>query len=336
MSSLFRQAWRFTFKNPKHPVYRRELAGWSYLRFWRGLRKGCLPLMLLVLAGSVCCCSTFTLLSMAGEPVELALLAFGLLAGVWFGGELIQGLTGLTATVLTATTISAEVQADTFALLRVTPIPAQEIVLAKFGAVIRQLRWPVLVVMLTRGLFVLGVIAVIGLAALPSNAYSPSAATPNPLTSMRLLSAYEPVAALTDLLGGASVLIVAVLWIIFFLGRSLLDVLLFSAIGLFASSLARTRATGLVVAVGIRIFLGGASYFAANFFSFGFSMLSLLIYALPPWLNSLMEAYPGLTVFAVATFAALVLFGLALGEILLTLLFLKIAARRTQNLPYNR
>lgn len=322
--------WRFLFGNPHHPIYRHELAGWSYLRLWRGLRRGCLPGMMALLVSMAGCCGLITLASLDERSNRWPLAALAALFGMLIGGEVVRWLVGLLATAVTATAISAEVEADTYALLRTTPIPAREIVLAKFGAAVRQFRLPVLAVALIRTLFVLGmgaffVALIVGsTTGEPPRALPPSAAAP-----ALLLASY--------LLAGVMVLLAALLLLVYFLANPALLTLLYASVGMLTSSWARTRSGGLMAAIGLRVALWAASYILSQVLSFSFSLLSIPFSMLPTaplWLERLAALEPSLIVILVACGVMLWLALVIAAEVGLMLLLLYLTTRRAERLPY--
>ena len=73
---------------------------------WRRLRRGCLPLMALLVVGTMGCCglSFFGMTLDAGLGNEqLIILAGAALIGLLYAGQIIRWITGLLATALTAT-----------------------------------------------------------------------------------------------------------------------------------------------------------------------------------------------------------------------------------------
>jgi hypothetical protein len=347
MKTFLSEMWAFLFRRTGHPVYRRELTGWSYVGVWRGLRRGCLPLLALPILGSVGCCGLMALPSLGSIRVEdLPDIALMLLGGVFVGGEIVKMLAGLIATALTATAISAEVEANTYGLLRLTPIPPRQIVLAKFGAAVRQLRFPVLAVMLTRALALVGGVALLIVTIVMAAGASPSAQTPAPGTTPlapfpalpKLLSLVPTLA--TSLLAVASVIIVGLMWLAYYLFQPFLNVMLFAAVGLFGSSLARTRSGGLFAAALLRVGLWMASYIAGQMLSslawVGFAMPLLLMPNSFLWLDALATTQPGLLVVGGAGVAGVWLLLIVGVELATTILLLSFTSQRAGRLPFNK
>jgi hypothetical protein len=282
MLDFIRDVWQFTTGKRDHPIVAHEMEGWSYLRIWRSLRKGCLPLIALLVLGSAGCCGLLSLLSMTSAD-EWPIAVGSMFIGIYIGGELVRWLVGLLATALTATVLSAEVEAQTVGLLRLTPIPMQEIVLAKYGAAVRQFKVPLIVVALTRFLFVTGLLltfVVAVLVAVPDLTTTASTVPLSPDLSISDVVSLVVTALLPYLVAGLLMLLALLLWFLYFLFSPVLDVLLFGAVGLLASSWARTRANGLVVGAGLRIGLWSISYVSGQVVSTMFSFFAFPLMAL--------------------------------------------------------
>ncbi len=328
MLTLIAQIWSFLRGRPDHPLYRREMAGWAYLRPWRSIKRGCLPLIALLLLSTTACCGLSvlapTIQGMNGQVV----VVFGLLAGLMFGGETLRWITGLAATALTATSISAEIEAETYELLRLTPLPPREIVLAKFGAAFRQVQMPLAVVTAVRAvtlpgmvLWLIYVIYTSAQATAPS--YSPALPVP----------AIDPAPLI---LPGLAVLGAVLLWFLYYLVEPFISTTLYAALGVFASTLARSRSGGLLAAGGLRLVLAGLAYVLANLASTLIQLLMLpllMIPSLPPWLEYLLSR-PDLLVVEAAGTALLWLVMIVAAQIGMTLLLIHFAAQRAARLPF--
>jgi hypothetical protein len=322
---------------PRHPIYRRELAGWSYLGFWRQLRKGCLPLVAVIVVLMACFCGGLTLLSV-DDLEQWPLVAAAILVGVFFAQAVIHGLMGLLAVALASTTISAEVEAQTFHLLRATPMPVEQIVLAKFGATFRQVRLPVAAIIVLRILLIVGTVAAIIAALVLIPDANPSAPPSLPPGAEPTIEALPGSALAAVVAGVVAFVVLSVLWLAYFLARPVLNAMLFVAIGLFGSTLGKTRSGGLIAAFGIRAALWAVSYILSQVVSTGTSLLlsPLFVYGSPllRWLEALVDRQPALAILAgTAVVAAwfLIAVGLQLG---VTLLAVKASARRAARLPF--
>ncbi len=331
--ALLRDALRFTTGRLEHPLLKRELLGWTYLGLWHTLRRGCLPLIMLTIAGSIACCglSSLSAVDIANIPESLLLAGFFILFGIVIGGEIIRFATGLLATALSATTISAEVEGDRLSLLRVTPIPTREIVLAKFGAVIRQLRLPMAAVMVSRGVFLVGCAILIPLLIATTSQPAPTTIPGSALTTWE---------ALTYGLDAVFALIIGLMWLIYYLAEPFISTYLFGALGIFASSLSRTRTGGLFAAAGFRFAYAALAYVLSQMFSLVITLvatpLMLVTSAAPPtlrWLEALLNN-PAILIFGFLV-GLLIWLGLVIAwQVGGSVLLLAWSIRRTDRLPY--
>ncbi|GAB4475785.1 MAG: hypothetical protein Kow00124_17190 [Anaerolineae bacterium] len=332
--TLLRDALRFTIGRLEHPMLKRELSGWSYLGLGHTLRRGCLPLILLVMTGSVACCglSSVGALQSATSPEDSLLAGFFILFGILIGGEIIRFAAGLLATALSATTISAEVEGERLSLLRVTPLPTREIVLAKFGAVIRQLRLPMAAVTVARGVFLVGCAILIPLLISttdPGTPLIPIATSPMPAGE-----------ALTYALDAIFGLVIGVMWLIYYLAEPFLSTYLFGALGIFASSLSRTRTGGLFAAAGFRFAYAALVYVLSQMFSVVVTLVMTPLMlatsaapSLPRWLETLLNN-PAILTFSLLM-GLLIWLGLVIAwQVGSAALLLAWSIRRTDRLPY--
>jgi hypothetical protein len=334
MLSYLTEIWRFLRGQPNHPIYRHEIQGWSYLSIWRTARRGCLPLMAVIVISMMACCGLITLPAMQSASEEWSFTVLAGLIGFMTGGEIIRWATGLLATALTSTVISAEIEADTFSLLHLTSVPTREVVLAKFGAALGQFRLPVLVIGIIRALFVFGLIGLVVLifvVGIDGTGITSAGSLPAPLLPpMPAPLALSYVAAL-----GVALLALLGLFA-YYVASPALEMLIFGALGLLASAFARTRATGVAVAAGMRVLLWGISYITGQLFSFGFSLLALPAMALatvPLWAERLASTEPAALI---AGGGFLTLFWLAvivLIQVGVILVLLYAAEQRTARLP---
>jgi hypothetical protein len=330
MLDLLGDLWAFLIGKREHPLVRHEERGWAYVGVWRKLRKGCLPLVALVLGGTSCGCGLLTLANVS-MPDELILVPGAALIGLLIAGELIRWLTGLLATVLAATTISAEIEADTYGLLRLTPLTAREIVLAKLGATFRQFRVPLAATTLARAVFVVGIALWGGVLLLTESAGTgPSPGvpgTPAPLPVGEIAGLIVP---------GLAVLAAALIWLVYYLAGPALGVLMYTALGMLASSWSRSRSGGVVLAFGLRVALWMASYLGGQLVSVALSLLTVPIFALstnPARLERLLSGPPGPAMLMLSALAVgWVAFLIAL-RIGIVLLVVAVTIRRAGRLP---
>jgi hypothetical protein len=334
--SLF-EVFAYSVGRPRHPIYRREMAGWSYLGFWRRLRKGCLPLVAAIVVLMTCFCGGLTLLSV-DDLEEWPLVAAAILVGIYLAQGIVHGLMGLLAIALASTTISAEVEAQTFHLLRTTPMPVKQIVLAKFGAAFRQVRLPVAAIILLRVLLIVGAVVAIAAALILIPDARPTSPAPLPPGAGPIIQALPGSTIAALLAGVVAVVVLVALWLAYFLFRPVLNAMLFVSIGLFGSTLGKTRSGGLIAAFGMRFGLWVVSYVLSQVVSTGGSLLlsPLLAFGGAPllWLEDLANRQPALVILAgtaVVVIWFLVAIALQLG---ITLLAVKASARRAAKLPF--
>lgn len=337
MLQLIKDILNFTLRRPNHPIYQRELEGWSFIRPWRKWQRGCLPIVGIVVFATIgvgCCCGGITGLGIAedtsdsGFLIVLISIVAGIIVGVYLAGEVIRWMAGLLATALSATAISAEIEAQTFALIRLTPIQVREIVLAKLGAIIQQLRLPIIVTTVTRTITVIcATLTVIGLAVFTRVTTAPGAPLIPPIPG-------SPIINMAAGLGG---LLLLVLWIGYYLLQPILGVMLYSVVGLFASSLSKTRANGLIGAIGMRLGLWVVSYITNQLISNSLSFAAFPLYTIPTlniWLENVTVNQPGGLVLIGILFSFLAWLLVIVIPLATMLIIIGLTIRRTRRLPY--
>lgn len=335
MLSLLRDTLAFLTAHETHPVARHEAAGWSAIGFWRRLQRGCLPLTLALILLPAVGCGLFSFILVANPlstPEDmLGMLLFPFM-GLLMGGEIVRWVAGLLASVVAATTISAEVEAQTYGLLRLTSLPVREIVLAKYSSSVRQMRIPIAAAISVRFIAMLGIAALVIAAVLGS--------IPDVSTGTDL--ALDPTSVWTVLgllATGAAVLSAVLSWLAYYLVSPISGLLLFAALGMLASAWSRTRSGGVAVAVGMRFVLWMASYVLSQIVSVAFSLLGLPLMALTGstlWEGWLAALPPVLLGFGGATIASLWVLGLLALQVGVTLALLALAINRAERLPNPR
>jgi hypothetical protein len=340
MFTLMRDMWHFMLGQPVHPVYRRELSGWSYVRVWRSLRHGCLPLIGLVLLVTTGCCSLFGVLALNDSapselPQAFLLTGFMIVIGLFWGTELVNGMIGLIATTLTATAISAEIEAQTYTILKLTPIPAREIMLAKFGAAMSQIRLPVMIVIFLRVVCFLAAVALLILSfAVVLNRTVPAGSPSSPAIPPDLGGTLLPLIFQKEILYLVLGIVAGLLWLAYFFMQPWLEAMLFTSMGLFASSLAKSRSGGIFGAWAMRVGLWILGYIASQVLAMAITLAMLPMVALPGVLDSLNQnpevLVPIWLGFAIISGLLVPMIGL-----LLPVLFVHLAARRGERLPYD-
>jgi hypothetical protein len=309
-----------------HPVYRREIDRWARSRGLRRLRVGSAPLAFLVFAGMGCLCGLTTLDASATPSERLLIWSLIILWSLFVGQLFVSFATNLISTALTATVISSEIESETYGLLRVTDVPTHEIVLAKYAATLRQLISPLVVIIVARLLLIAG-----GLVALDLGLRLQG-------TNGGLLGLLAEIPA--ELVSPLSVglFILSVLgWLAFFALKPALTMLLFSSVGLFASSITRTRINAIIAAVVLRVVLYAARFITGQTLTIGGQLAigsSLSVGNLGTTLDTLIVTQPALIIGLGGL--------LALGSLVLaiawrsgvTLLLLRATVRRAHKLPY--
>jgi hypothetical protein len=188
-----------------------------------------------------------------------------------------------------------------------------------------------IVLVLSRALIALigtlGSVTLLALGVLASDSILPPGTLPNaPVTGLLLV--YYGLAAM-------AVATAVLAWIAYYIFRPVLDILLLVALGVFASSLARTRAGGLIAAGGMRLVLWMVSYMVGQITSSMFSIIAMPMFALagvPTWLQQT-TASPGLLIVlsAIGTVAAVM--SLIAFEAAAVIGLLYVTAERARKLP---
>lgn len=312
-----------------HPVYNREMQHWARASRWRWLRIGCAPLALLVFLGigSICALSTVGFGTLATQETVLE-WGFILLLTLGTAQAFILIVTSLIATALTATTISSEIESETYSLVRVTDIPAREIALAKYAAALYQLRIPLLIIMGVRLLVALGSVLLIELAL-----RTPEISVGGIMGVLASLPLeISPITLSITLLLGS------VMSLAYYLAMPLLLMMLHAAIGLYASAITRTRLNGIVTAAGLRVAFAVGIAVANQVFYVG---LQILVVSVPDvaeafglWLDTLITNRPATLFLYVLLVTGVSLLWNLVWRGGLTSLLVRASARRMQHLPY--
>jgi hypothetical protein len=312
---------------PTHPVYQREIESWSRSRGLRRLRIGSAPLAFLIFLALGSLCGLTTIDSASSPQERLLIWSLIFLGSLLVGQAFISFATGLISTALTATVISSEIESETFSLLRVTGVPTNEIVLAKYAATLRQLVAPLAVIVAVRLVVVVGAVVTLDFAmrmqgidgglvgtilAIPPEFVSPTSIWAITLTTLG--------------------------WMIFFtLLKPVISIALYASVGLFASSITRTRINGIITSAGLRLALVVLRAIADQILLIGSQVVlgfTLSLSDLGPWLETLLVARPATVVAAGGL--------LALGSLLVTILWrggvafmlVRATVRRAYRLPY--
>jgi hypothetical protein len=255
MASLALPAWT----HRRHPIVAGETRHWQRSRVWRAtLTLLWVGTLLFLVVPMLCTLAIGSQTSFTTDPVEAILMLGGTftlsLAGV---SGLAGGLTGLVAGLLGATLIARERECQSWPFLRLTTLTSLEIVGGKFSALVRTLALPMHFV---AGLRVLALLAALltGVLALAASG----------LTLAELQAMWVgllPTLTGPDLLfmeiSGAFGLLLALAW---WLLEPYFGVCYNGAVGLAASSLARSRGTAIVLTVAVHFCLGLGLYAPAQ------------------------------------------------------------------------
>lgn len=227
-----------------HPVYRREIERWQRTRRIQPYRTGCAPLALVAFVGLGFLCGLTTIEPDTAPVDRLLIWSWILLSALLVGQAFVMFATGLMSTALSATLISGELESETFGLLRVTGVPTSEIILAKYAAALRQLVAPLVVIVSTRVLFILGAAVVVDFTLRTQG-------LGGGLTGLLLEIPVEWISPLSVGTFAAA----SLAWLGYFVFKPILSLMLFSSVGLFASSTARTRVNGVITSILLRVAL---------------------------------------------------------------------------------
>lgn len=300
----------------QHPIFRaestRRLGG-------PGLRRVQMMLgpLMLGTAGVIQALSLAIMLMLEGFEWSYAALTYSAVVFLLFVlMHVIMGLlTGIQSVALTAPLISAEVELQSWGLLRTTTLPLQEIVLAKLTAALHILRWPVILGVVLRVFSWLNFVMWIGAFYMERNV------TYSSVVQQRSTLA----ATLPGLL--PFILITLVFWAL----QPPINLAVNGALGLWASCRARNRgqAISLGLAVRLALWIGaiilniaivyGISYLVfGNWFQGQYAPLALFHQVRPPSQDQQISIVLGiisgylLTYLSVQGGLALLLTGLAL------------------------
>jgi hypothetical protein len=169
-------------------------------------------------------------------------------------------------------------------------------------------------------------LAVITIASLIVNALAQSTPTPQPAPSPPAVGPPAPpygpslspfrigTLVLLYVIAILMLILAALLWLSYYVTLPLLEAFLFASLGLFASSLVRTRGSGLLAAGGIRLVFWVASYVVGQIFSTALSFLTMplaLLPEMPVWFLDLLNE-PAVALIFIAL-AALVILAITVG-----------------------
>ena len=240
-----------------HPIVHYETRRWRRSRLQRLIQRGPWAVALIVLALSALCAGAVTLQGqLSARPASVILAAGGTLALIAAAvSGLANWLVGLAASILAATLIARERESRTWPFLRLTSLTSAEIVGGKFAAVWYTLRGVLHFVAGLR-LLALGVgllTAVLWLLTeRPAAGQVLAALSSLPLTPADL--------AWLSLLGGVGAAIGLAGWLL----EPYFGLLYNGAVGLAASTLARSSGAAVVLMIAAHFGLSLGVYFPAQ------------------------------------------------------------------------
>lgn len=240
----------------EHPIVRHEQLSWRrFLRRWWWLALLPIAFTLLTsvcsLVGNLPIIFQTTLTNNA--PAEFRLIAVLLIAQtiiqtIWNINGSVQWVVSLAIGFGSAIAIARERESQNWALLRLTPMPATEIVLAKAVAIVRQFIWP---------LIITTAINIVGLALLTlglvGGAVFLGQVTPELFNTG--IPFWVSVIALLSLLPAIILMIMS----------TILDTIYNTSLGLLASAWANTRANAIAYAIVLQFVLNTFIYLPVFF-----------------------------------------------------------------------
>jgi hypothetical protein len=228
-----------------HPVVRYEAGHWARSRAWRAARHLVWGGSLTFILAPAACAVLFSLQSQFHSPSEAILTLGGVFAvGLALLTTLAVWFSNLSASVLGATLIARERESQTWPFLRLTSLTGLEITGGKFMALFYTLVGPLRLITGLRALALLAGLVTALLAYLASG-----------LTGRELAALFVPLFAQFGLSAGQWALLIfcvllAAAWsALSWLFEPFFGLLYYGAIGLAASSLARSRGAAIVLMV---------------------------------------------------------------------------------------
>lgn len=241
---------------PAHPLVHYELRHWARSRTWRWVRGAVWGGGLVFLLVPVGCTLLFGLQATISSRAEAILVIGGTFsAGVAIASVLATWINNLTATLLGATLIARERECQTWPFLRLTTLTSGEILGGKFAALLYSVARTV---HFTAGLRLLALAAGVTTGVLAAGASGLRLA--DALAWLRALVPTPQDWATLWLWGGLSLPLAVLGWLL----EPYFGVVYNGGVGLAASALARSRGTGIVLAVAGQFVLGLGLYAPAQ------------------------------------------------------------------------
>ena len=263
---------------PPHPIYRFESSHWKRSRSWRLLRGSLWAVPIILALGLLVAYAAGTLSAgtSASQP-ESTLVAGATFVVVLVSiSALLNWLIGLGASILGATLIARDRESQTWPFLRVTTLSSIEIAGGKLSALLRLLIFPAHAVAALRLAALAGVAVTL--------AYVAAESGPMLQQAVDMVRQVGPAALLpastlllTGIVGGLDL----VVWLIYWLIEPYFNLLYNSAIGLAASSLARTRGRAIGLVFVVHLILGLAVYAPIQQIAYGMTTLGFSVFKDP-------------------------------------------------------
>ena len=243
-----------------HPIVQNETRYWAQSRAWRGAEA----LLWVGAALFIITPAASSLLINLPNPATNRVTAVLMLGGFFtLGLALLSGLavwfTNLSATILSATLIARERESQTWPFLRLTAQTSRDIVGGKLTALFATLIGPAGVIIGLRLLALAAGVATLALAVLAGGVTTRDVA--------ELFGPFFQQFALSpgEWLGVAGFGLLAGLWTLFnWLSEPLFGLVYYGAVGLSASTLARSRGAAIVLAFGAHFCLALGLYVPAS------------------------------------------------------------------------
>ncbi len=271
--------WLPAWVRPSHPIVRYERRHWRLSRGWRLVRRLLWGGALTFVFFPALCALVFNLTATFTGPAELILSLGGTFTlGLLLTSTLALWFNNLTASFLAATLIARERESQTWPLLRLTTLTNVDLLGGKLAALVYTLAGPVQLILGLRALAVVSGLATLALAWLASGLDGRAvreflallfAEAPLSVTELFILEA--------AVLGG--VLLTVAMWLV----EPVAGVAYNAAVGVAASTLARSRGTAVVLVVAAQFALGLGLYAPAQ-------QGGLLVLA--PFIEAAMSANP--------------------------------------------
>lgn len=229
---------------PDHPVHAMEARYQGSGKLLRTLDAGCLPVILLIIAGGLILAFAIGFFQFGAQALDIFTgIATGML--IYLGVLIV--LLDLIVTILTiartSSIVSRELELQSWDLLRTTALPLHDILFAKLAGALNSLRFTFLATLTLRGMALL-----LALSLAISAGY------------FRVVDPASP-AQLSEFFASgllAPFILMTIIALLFFVGQPLITFFTNGAIGLFVSVRSKTRGRALAMGLLLRMGLGYA------------------------------------------------------------------------------